>query len=289
MDFTEHHFRSKDGLALYYRNYGSGKDTVICLPGLTRNSKDFHEIACHLALRYRVLCPDLRGRGRSARDPESKNYVPATYVHDTWELVDQLAIGRFTIIGTSLGGLMAMIMASQRPQRVRALVLNDIGPEVDPVGYARVLAAAGNRVNVKNWQQAALQCRQSKAPMLPGMPAEFWEAFARKTYREGADGSPEFDMDQNVYRVFHEGKLEQVAGSPVDPWDAFREVSMPCLVLRGELSDFLSEEIVERMTAIKPNLKHALIPARGHAPLLDEPESVAAIDMFLNQPQQAGV
>lgn len=294
MDFTEHRFQSQDGLSLYYRNYGSGKDTVICLPGLTRNSKDFHEIACHLAFTghtpaYRVICPDLRGRGQSARDPEWKNYVPGTYVRDTWELVDQLGIERFIIIGTSLGGLMAMIMASQQPQRVRAVVLNDIGPEVDPAGYARVLAAAGKRVEVKTWQQAAQQCKESKTPMLPGMPAEFWEKYARKTYREGADGTPEFDMDQNVYRVFHEVKPKRVAGSPVDPWEAFKAVSMPCLVLRGELSDFLSEEIVGRMTAVKPDLKHVLIPGRGHAPLLDEPQSVSAIDTFLGQLPRAGI
>jgi len=283
MGFTEHHYQSHDGLSLYYRDYGSGDDVVVCLPGLTRNSKDFHEIATHLASGYRVLCPDLRGRGQSDWDHEWHHYIPATYIEDTWELLDQLGIASFILIGTSLGGLMAMIMASQRPQRVRALVLNDIGPEVDPVGYARVLAAAGNRVDVKNWQQAVQQCKESKTPMLPGMPAEFWEAFARKTYREGADGSPEFDMDQNVYRVFHEGKLEQVAGSPVDPWDAFRAVSMPCLVLRGELSDFLSVEIVERMMAVKPDLKQAFIPGRGHAPLLDETESVLAIDSFFGQ------
>lgn len=289
MGFTENHHRSRDGLSLYYRSYGSGAETILCLPGLTRNSKDFHEIATHLASRYRVLCPDLRGRGRSERDPDWHNYVPATYVNDCWDLIEKAGIKNFIIIGTSLGGLLAMIMASQRPQGIRAIVLNDIGPEVNPAGYARVLDAADLQVEVKNWQQAAQQCRESKAPMLPGMPAEFWEEYARKTYRDGADGSPEFDMDQNVYRVFHEGKLEQVAGSPVDPWDAFRAVSMPCLVLRGELSDFLSEEIVERMTATKPDLKRALIPARGHAPLLDEPESVAAIDTFLDQLSQAGV
>jgi pimeloyl-ACP methyl ester carboxylesterase len=283
MDFTEHYFRSQDELSLYYRDYGPGKDTVICLPGLTRNSKDFHEIACHLASRYRVICPDLRGRGQSDRDPEWKNYVPGTYVEDTWNLVDQLGIVRFIIIGTSLGGLMAMIMASQRRQRVEASVLNDIGPEVNPAGYARVLDASGEQVVVKNWQQAAQQCRESKTPMLPGMPAEFWEEYARKTYREGADGTPEFDMDQNVFRVFHEGKLKRIAGSPIDPWDAFRSVTMPCLVLRGGLSDFLSEEIVGRMIRVKPDLHHAVVPNRGHAPLLDEPESVAAIDTFLDQ------
>ena len=283
MGFTENHHRSRDGLSLYYRSYGSGAETILCLPGLTRNSRDFHEIATHLASRYRVLCPDMRGRGRSERDPDWHNYVPATYVNDCWDLVGEAGIENFIIIGTSLGGMMAMIMASQRPQGIRAIVLNDIGPDVNPAGYARVLDAADHQVEVKNWQQAAQQCRETHELILPGMPGTFWDAYARQCYREGADGTPELDVDPNIYRLFLEGKLKRIGGSPLDPWDAFRAVSMPCLVLRGELSDFLSEEIVERMTAAKPDLKRALIPARGHAPLLDEPESVVAIDTFLDQ------
>jgi len=189
MDFTEHRFQSHDGLSLYYRNYGSGKDTVICLPGLTRNSKDFHEIATHLASKYRVLCPDLRGRGQSAWDPEWRHYVPGTYVDDTWKMVDQLGIDDFIIIGTSLGGLIAIIMASQLPDRVKAIILNDIGPEVNPAGYARVLAAAGSQFEAKDWPEAVRYCREANESILTDMPEGFWDTFTRKTYREGADGN----------------------------------------------------------------------------------------------------
>jgi pimeloyl-ACP methyl ester carboxylesterase len=283
MEFTEHHYRSHDNLSLYYRNYGCGDDVVVCLPGLTRNSKDFHPIAKYLSTRYRILCPDLRGRGKSDWDPEWLQYQPATYTDDIWDLVDQLGVSQFTIIGTSLGGLLAMLMAAQRPQQIRAIVLNDVGPEVDPVGYARILASADRQHKLENWQQAAQQCRETYELAFPSMPATFWDDFARNSYRQNADGELDYDMDPNIGQAILKGDMRRVAGSPVDPWEAFKAVNMPCLVLRGELSDILSREIVQRMMAVKSDLAEAVIPGRGHAPLLDEPQSMAAIDEFLDQ------
>jgi len=283
MGFTEHFYGTHDGLSLYYRSYGSAEDVVVCLPGLTRNSKDFHEIATHLASRYRVLCLDLRGRGRSARDTDWTNYHPATYIGDTWHLLDQLDIARFTLLGTSLGGLLAMIMAAQRPELVRAVVLNDVGPEADPAGYARILASFDLDVGVADWNEAALRCQQTYQVALPDMPAEFWRAYVQRNYREGAHGRPEPDSDPNIAEAIRKGDQHRIAGVQVDPWDAFGAMTMPCLVLRGELSDILSADIVKRMTLVKPDLKSAVIPRRGHAPLLYEPESLAAIDTFLKQ------
>ncbi|MDX2417794.1 MAG: alpha/beta hydrolase [Xanthomonadales bacterium] len=283
MGFTEHHYLTPDGLSLYYRSYGSGADVVVCLPGLTRNSKDFHEIAMHLASRYRVLCLDLRGRGGSDRDPRWSNYHPAMYISDTWKLADLLGIDRFMLIGTSLGGLLSMIMASQQPHRVRAVVLNDVGPEADPSGYARILASFDQEVEVRDWQEAARECVQSYQSALPDMPAEFWQAYVHKNYREGTTGRPELDSDPNIIEAIRKGDQSRIAGVHVDPWAAFGAMTMPCLVLRGELSDILSADIVERMTAVKPDLINVVIPNRGHAPLLYEPESLAAIDTFVHQ------
>jgi len=283
MGFSEHHFFTPDGLSLYYRNYGSGDDVVVCLPGLTRNSKDFHEIATHLASRYRVLCLDLRGRGQSAWDPDWRNYHPATYISDTWSLVDQLGIDNFSILGTSLGGLLAMIMASQRAERVRAVILNDVGPEADPAGYARILASFDAQYEVNQWGDAILHCKQTYQSALPDMPDEFWQAFVYKNYREGPGGRPELESDPNIGEAIRKGDLSRIAGIQVEPWAAFKGVTMPCLVLRGELSDILSAEIVDRMTVVKPGLISAVIPNRGHAPLLYETESLAAIDRFLEQ------
>lgn len=283
MAFSEHFYTTNDGLTLYYRSYGSGGPVVVCLPGLTRNSKDFHEIARHLAPRYRVLSLDLRGRGWSGWDPDWRNYNPATYIADTWKLVDQLGISNCILLGTSLGGLLAMIMASQRPELVSAIVLNDVGPEADPAGYARILASLDHAVEVRNWQEAARQCQRIYGPALPDMPGEFWLAFVYKTYRAGANGRPVPDRDPNIAEAIRKGDQRRVAGVQVDPWEAFRALTMPCLVIRGELSDILSAEIVRRMAVVKPDLKTAVIPNRGHAPLLDEPASMAAIDAFLEQ------
>ena len=176
-----------------------------------------------------------------------------------------------------------MIMAAQRPERIRALVLNDIGPEIEPAGYSRILASLGRHSLVENWQDAARQCQDNYGQALPDMPPGFWGNFARRSYREGANGIPEPDMDPNVVRAILEGNPGRVAGVPVDPWEAFRAVGEPCLVLRGESSDCLSREIVDRMAEVKPDLKRATVPNRGHAPLLDEPVSVTAIDGFLGQ------
>ena len=283
MGFSEHHYLTPDGLSLYYREYGSGEDVVVCLPGLTRNSKDFHEIATHLASRYRVLCLDLRGRGQSDWDPDWRNYNPATYINDTWSLVDQLGVTNFIILGTSLGGLLAMIMASQRAERVRAVILNDVGPEADPAGYARILASFDEQFEVKDWQDAILHCKRTYQSALPDMPDEFWHAFVHKYYRARADGRPELESDPNIGEAIRKGDLSRIAGIQVDPWATFKGITMPCLVLRGELSDILSADIVNRMTVVKPDLASAVIPNRGHAPLLYEAESLTAIDRFLEQ------
>jgi len=283
MGFTEHYYPTDDGLSLYYRCYGSGEEVVVCLPGLTRNSKDFHEIATHLSSRYRVLSLDLRGRGRSDRDTDWRNYHPATYINDTWSLLDQLEISSFIMIGTSLGGLMAMIMASQQPKRVRAVILNDAGPEADPAGYTRILASFDQKTGVRDWQEAISECKRTYEAALPDMPVEFWSEYVRKNHRDGENGQPELDIDPKIGEAIRKGDLSRIAGIQVDPWAAFEAVTMPCLVLRGELSDILSTEIVERMAVVKPDLKMAVIPNRGHAPLLYEPESLAAIDTFLQQ------
>ena len=283
MGFTEHHYTTDDELTLYYRSYGSARGVVVCLPGLTRNSKDFHEIATHLASRYRVLCLDLRGRGRSGWDPDWHNYHPGTYINDTWNLLDQLGISSFILLGTSLGGLLAMIMASQQPGRVRAVILNDVGPEAEPAGYTRILESLDESSEVRGWPDAARLCEQDHREMLPNMPMEFWHDYAHRIYREGADGRPEIEIDLNVFEAIRKGDMSRIAGIQVDPWAAFGAITMPCLVLRGELSDILSEKIVERMTTVKPDLHSAVIPNRGHAPLLYEPESLAAIDSFLEQ------
>jgi pimeloyl-ACP methyl ester carboxylesterase len=296
MEYKENYYQSDDGLRLYYREYGRGDRVVICLPGLTRNSKDFHDIALHLSANHRVICPDLRGRGQSARDPNWKNYNMVVYLSDVRQLMTVADIEQGVFLGTSLGGLIAMYLAYQCPKRLKAIIINDIGPDIDPVGHARILASAGKSDEVISWQDAADQCRMKYGVALPDMPKGFWANFARKTFRNDSNGVPVLDIDlkigdairatAKVVRILGVLRslrlLRTFRGVPIDPWDAFRAVHCPCLLLRGETSDILSEEIIDRMQAVKPDLVRATIPNRGHAPVLDEPESLSAIDAFIN-------
>jgi len=296
MHYSEHRYRSANGLSLYYREYGNAGQVIMCLPGLTRNSKDFHDLASRLASKYRVLCLDFRGRGQSDHDPDWRQYHPGNYAKDTWKLLDELGISSTIIIGTSLGGLVAMIMAAQQAERIRAIVLNDIGPEIDPAGFARILSYAGKVTPTNNWDEVARLYEDTYARALPGMSREFWLNYAHNTYSEDDNGVPRPDADPNIgvaarktvkisafFRLLRKlGILRRIGGVNIDPWDSFKAVTMPCLVLRGALSDILSADIVKKMKQVKPDLTEAVIPARGHAPMLDEPESLEAIDHFLS-------
>ncbi|MGH8194551.1 MAG: alpha/beta fold hydrolase [Woeseiaceae bacterium] len=278
-DDTGRFYESGDGLKLFYRDYASGRNgtPVLCLPGLTRNSRDFEDIAVHLCATRRVVTPDLRGRGFSAHDPEWRNYHPGTYVKDVRRLLDELGIDRTIVIGTSLGGLIAMVMAKLDAARLAGVVLNDIGPEVAPAGLARIGAYAGRLPPVRSWSEAVSQTREIYGEWWPGLSDGQWIKMAWRAYREGADGVPRLDIDPGI------GTAIRAVGAPSgDPWQAFDALhNTPTLVLRGERSDVLSEDILQRMRQRKPDLMTVTVANRGHVPLLDEPECIAAIDQFV--------
>ncbi len=297
MPYTEHHYRSRDGLSLYYRDYGdagNGK-VILCLHGLTRNSKDFHQLAEHLCSQYRVISVDVRGRGQSDRDPRPIRYNPGQYAKDVWTLLDQLQLSKVTVIGTSMGGLMAMIMADQQPQRLCGVVINDVGPELPQAAIDRIMSYAGRYPPAQNWEEAAEQVRAAYEIAMPDMPMEFWREFVKLSYRENAEGKPEPDMDPEIGRMLREppavlkwvqwanrqGWVKRVAGVYIDPWDSFHRVTMPCLLIQGAISDVLPDELVRKMKVAQPHMQHVKVANRGHAPLLDEPEALAAIDSFL--------
>ena len=279
--FREHRWRSADGLELYCRVYdaaGAGAPAVLCLPGLTRNSRDFEDFAPHLAPRYRVLCPDLRGRGLSARDPKWQNYQPATYVADLTALLQGLGLPRVAIVGTSLGGLLAMILASVAPQAVAGIVLNDIGPEIDPAGAERIRGYAGKLPPVRTWDEAIAQQRLVFGGAWRDLDDALWARLARRNYREDSSGAPVLDADPGI----GEALRAAAAQPPVDLWPLYAALkSTPALAVRGALSDILSAATFERMAREKPDLERLTVAGRGHVPLLDEPECLAAIDAFL--------
>jgi pimeloyl-ACP methyl ester carboxylesterase len=279
MSTEQHYYQSQDGLRLFYRDSGADMPgpPVLCLPGLTRNSRDFEDLADALSPRRRVLCPDFRGRGFSDHDPDWKNYHPLTYVQDVWSLLDHVGVERVIVIGTSLGGLCAMVMAASQHNRIGGVVMNDIGPEINPAGIARVQSYTGRQSAVQNWDDAVRQARATYGEWLPGLSDSFWARFVRRSYREDEDGVPRLDMDANIGRA-----VREVGPQKGDPWELFDALAgIPVTVLWGELSDILTVDITEKMQQRLPHIDVVRVSNRGHVPLLDEPEAVAAIDAML--------
>ena len=274
-------FESQDGLKLYYRDFGAENTgtPVLCLPGLTRNSRDFEDLANYLSDRRRVITCDFRGRGYSEYDENWENYHPLTYVQDTWTLLDHLGIDKIIVVGTSLGGLCAMVMATTQGERVAGVVMNDIGPEINPAGIERVREYTGRVPPVSSWDEAAEQSKEIYGDWLPGLSDEDWEKMAWRAYRENEKGVPHLDMDPNIGEA-----VRKVGAQKGDPWalfDSFKD--KPVTLLWGVMSDILTKDIIDKMTAKKPDLNVVAVPNRGHVPLLDEPECRAALDAFLEE------
>lgn len=277
-------YHSEDGLRLYARDYPcADRDneqpaTILCMHGLTRNSADFAGLADHLRERYRVLSVDQRGRGRSEYDPVVAHYTPATYVGDMFTLLDRMGVNEVILVGTSMGGLMSLLMAAAQPDRIRAMVLNDIGPELDPRGLERIKGYVGKSEAVSNWDDALAQCRGINDIAFPDFSDEEWLDFTRGVYHE-VDGVPQLAYDPAISKPMD---AEDSAAVPPDLWPLFQDIAAtPMLVVRGESSDILAPECVARMRELKPDLQFAEIPGRGHAPTLTEPASLVAIDTFL--------
>jgi pimeloyl-ACP methyl ester carboxylesterase len=280
--YTEKFWVSHDGLKLYAREYPGPKPvapTVLCLHGLTRNSRDFEDLAPHLQQRHRVIVPDVRGRGLSARDPNPQNYQPAIYLQDILSLIDGVDAQRVAVIGTSMGGMLAMMLAVGHRDRVSGLVLNDMGPEVDPVGLERIKGYAGRLPSPKNWDDAIAQTKSMFGSAWPNLSPKRWSTLARRGYREDETGAVRVDADPLIGEMLRAAPAATANLWPF--WKALRGI--PMLAIRGAQSDILSAATFAKMKAENPELEQLEVAQRGHAPLLDEPECMAAIDAFLAQ------
>jgi pimeloyl-ACP methyl ester carboxylesterase len=279
---TDIDFRSADGrlrLHAEVRGPQGAPLTVLCLHGLTRNAADFEFLARHLSARYRVITADQRGRGKSQWDPDPAHYRPGTYVDDMFALLDRLAIDRVVLIGTSMGGHMAMMMGASQPARLRGMVLNDIGPEVLTAGLQRLRSALSDRAPAASWAEAVAQAKRINQIAFPDYLDADWEGFARRTYVEDSSARPVPAFDPGVLKGLNETDLTAVLPDLWSHWT--RLDSIPILAIRGALSDIISPQILDAMAARHPNLTPITIANRGHAPMLDEPAAVAAIDAFL--------
>jgi pimeloyl-ACP methyl ester carboxylesterase len=279
----EYKFVSQDGIATFFAvSPAVGVETgppIICLHGLTRNHKDFRDIIQPLQrMGRRIIALDVRGRGKSDRDPNPMNYNPMIYVQDLMGIMAQVMIPRALFIGTSMGGLMTMILASFAPQMIAGAVLNDIGPEIDPSGIKRIQSYVGVPLpKVTSWEQAGMMLSLAGASTFPGRDQDFWVDFAQRNCIETSDGII-FDYDPAI---------SQAGAAPKDGplptmWDQFAAFKdIPTAVIRGALSDLLSTDIVARMKLAKPDLITAEVPNVGHAPMLTETEAWRAIEAIV--------
>lgn len=283
--YAERRWTSSDGLSLYARDYGGGDGPVrlpvVAIHGLTRNSADFEHIAGLIARSgRRVLAVDVRGRGKSDRATDPMTYQPPVYAKDVLELLDAAGIARAVFLGTSMGGLITMAVTALRSRVVAAAILNDIGPEVDKAGLARIAAYSGKPVDTPTWAAAAAYVSEINAVAFPHYTDADWHAFARRVFREGTEGSPVLDYDPDI-----SVPIKAAGAKALVPnlWPYFRRLARkrPTLLIRGETSDLLSADIATRMKKAAPSMRYAEVPGVGHAPMLDEPEAKSEIFEFL--------
>ncbi len=285
MTYADRRWTSPDGLSLYARDYapadGPARLPVIAIHGLTRNSADFDVIAALIAQSgRRVLAVDVRGRGQSDRAPDPMTYTPDVYARDVVALMEQLGIEKAVFLGTSMGGLITMALTAIKPRAIAAAILNDVGPELAPEGLARIAAYTGQPVVIETWADAAAYAKRINETALPHYTDADWAAFARRTFREGTEGAPFLDYDPDI-----SAPIKAAGAKALIPnlWPYFRALARkkPTLLLRGATSDLLSPAIVAKMRKAAPALAYAEVSGVGHAPMLDEAESRAAIFEFL--------
>lgn len=280
--WSDGYWWSSDGLRLHYRDYAgdASRPPILCLPGLTRNARDFEGVAARLAGAWRVICVELRGRGESGYAKDPMSYVPLTYFQDVEALIAELKLERFVPIGTSLGGLITMLLATGNPARLAGAVLNDIGPELETRGLDNIRSYVGRARDWPTWLHAARFLAEAQADRYPDWGIDEWLVYAKRLCKLTPSGRIVYDYDMRIAEPF---KLPG-GETGFDLWPLFKALAgTPTLLLRGELSDLLSEATVEKMKEAHPKLEVATVPRVGHAPTLDEPEAVAAIDGLLTR------
>jgi pimeloyl-ACP methyl ester carboxylesterase len=280
-------YSSRDALRLHVRHYPAPAATlrpVLCLPGLTRNAKDFHSLALRLSgpggQAREVYCVDYRGRGLSQWDPEWQNYNPLTECHDVLDFLTSRALRDMAVIGTSRGGIIAMLMSVLRPGALHSLVLNDIGPQIEAVGLARIAGYVGRIPLPADWADAESVVKGMSQRSFPAITPAQWSVIARAWYAD-LSGMPGPGYDPALART-----LQGAGQSTKTPefWPQFKALArLPVLVLRGEHSDLLSEQTVRRMAEAHPRLDAVTVPGQGHAPFLLDEATQTLISRFFNQ------
>lgn len=268
-------FQTSDGLTLYYEDTGEGLP-LLCLAGLTRTTRDFDYVTPHLP-NCRLIKLDYRGRGQSDWDKEWKNYTLPVECRDVLELLAHLSVAQVAVLGTSRGGLNAMGLAMSAPDVLLGAALNDVGPEIDAEGLEFIMGYLGRNPTPKTHEAAA----SAMARLYRGfhdVPMERWLNEARMHYTQTDEGL-QITYDPHL-RTAMETQSEQ---EMPDLWPYFDAlVNKPLALIWGENSDLLKEPTVQEMQRRCPDMVLGRVPGRGHIPFLDEPESVAALNTWLD-------
>ena len=274
-----------DGLKLHacaYGNRNEARQMVVCLPGLTRSTADFEPLAQALAGDPKhpcyVVAVDYRGRGESEYDSNAANYTIAVELADLIAVLTALSVERAVFVGTSRGGILAMLLATVRPAALVGVVLNDIGPELDIKGLFRIKNYVGRLPQPKSMDEGADILRQLFAAQFPRLGSDDWLAFARRTFKE-QDGLLKPRYDHKIAEALKSIDLERPQPTLWNEFDAL--ASVPVMVIRGGNSDLLSAATVEAMRARRPDITTLEVPEQGHAPLLAESDVIGRIAAFI--------
>jgi pimeloyl-ACP methyl ester carboxylesterase len=289
--FTSRFVSAQDGLRLHVRSYGpriAPGLAVVCLPGLARSSVDFHVLATALAddaeQRHHVVAMDYRGRGRSEYDRNADNYSLAVELSDVIAVLTALGIAPAVFVGTSRGGILAMLLAAVRPSAIAGVVLNDIGPVIDTRGLMRIKSYVGKLPQPKSFEDAAEMLRRLFAAQFPKLSSDDWRDFARRSFVE-QDGRLVADYDVKLVQTL--ANID--SARPLPPlWQQFDALAqVPVMVIRGANSDVLSAATVAAMCARRPDIESVEVPDQGHAPLLVEDEIIRRIGAFMANCERA--
>lgn len=278
-------FHTRDGLKLFARDYGdriAPAVPLLCLPGLTRNSRDFHDIAIHLSCSpkspRRVVCMDYRGRGLSQWDRNWRNYSPIVEAQDVFDLMTAAGLSHVAILGTSRGGIIAMIMGVMRPAQIAGVILNDIGPKLGATGLARIKGYVGRTSAPASWRDAVKLMKSLNEGQFTRLDEEGWLDFARRTFDE-KNGKLALSYDPALAKPMEELDLGERMPTL---WPQFHSLHhVPLMVLRGEHSDLLTVDTLQAMRQDRPDMISLTVAGEGHAPLLRDSPTITAIEKFL--------
>lgn len=280
-ELRSHFFPSADGLQLHALTLGKSNSLtpVVCLPGLSRPARDFVVLALHLnrAGGRRVISLDYRGRGGSDWDPDWTHYSMPVEHGDLLSVLDALKISKAIFVGLSRGGLHALMLSAAQPQRVAGLVLNDVGPQIEPQGLVNIKDYIGKLPLLRNVEEAIAHYKRVMGPRFPAVSDEDWRFYASNSLNI----TPErmrLSYDPQLARTLD--AFDPSAPLP-DMWPAFEAIRAPILALRGENSDLLSPEAHAQMAKRNPLCELHVVPGQGHAPLLLDTPTLSRIGAFV--------